>query len=162
MIVVPAAGERSNAGRNYGSRRGSGRAERGTWRLAEIEAGDRGGDPRRSVRRLFVVVVGGFGGFLELAVGLVEQVFGLLGVAVHIPLVGLLGFADLVESLIAEALGSGEVGVLVRVDVLDRHLLSEDETAAKDGGSEQTAEHEIGLHSGYLSPWSVIGNSGAR
>jgi hypothetical protein len=118
--------------------------------------------PRRSVRRLFVVVVGGFGGFLELAVGLVEQVFGLLGVAVHIPLVGLLGFADLVESLIAEALGSGEVGVLVRVDVLDRHLLSEDETAAKDGGSEQTAEHEIGLHSGFLSPWSVIGNSGAR
>jgi hypothetical protein len=132
----------------------------GGWR--RLRRGIGAAIPRRSVRRLFVVVVGGFGGFLELAVGLVEQVFGLLGVAVHIPLVGLLGFADLVESLIAEALGSGEVGVLVRVDVLDRHLLSEDETAAKDGGSEQTAEHEIGLHSGYLSPWSVIGNSGAR
>ena len=72
------------------------------------------------MRRLFVVVAGGFGGFLEFAVGLVEQQvpLGSLCVAVHIPLVGLLRFADLVESLIAEALGSGEVGVLVRVDVL--------------------------------------------
>ena len=53
-------------------------------------------------------------GLVELAVGLVEEFLGLLGVAVHVPFVGFLGLADAVEGLVREALGGGEVGVAGR------------------------------------------------
>src|SRR6185437_9049283 len=55
----------------------------------------------------YSVVVGRFGGFLELAVRLVEQFLGLLRVPTHVPLVRGLCGADLFPRLSGEPLRGG-------------------------------------------------------
>src|SRR5580698_2826921 len=93
------------------------------------------------------VMVCGFGGELEFAVGLIEEVLGLGGVTIHIPLVGLLSGADFVPCLLTEALRSGDVGMACRVDVVFRHLGSQNAADHECSGECETAEHGLLLHS---------------
>lgn len=51
------------------------------------------------------MAVGCFGSCLQLVIRLVQQLFGLCGMALHVPLVGLLGGNDLVVGLSGQALG---------------------------------------------------------
>ena len=49
--------------------------------------------------KLLLVLVGGFGSFLEFVVDLFEKFLGFCGVALHVPLIGSLGSSDFFEGL---------------------------------------------------------------
>jgi hypothetical protein len=57
-------------------------------------------------------------GLLQLVVGLVEQGLGLRGVALHIPLIGLLRGNYFLPGLLAQPLCGCEVGMTRRIDIL--------------------------------------------
>lgn len=82
------------------------------------------------------MAVGRFGGQLQLAVHVVEQFFGFLGVTVEVPLVGPLGLFDFFPGLLAQTLGRGEIGVAFAGDVALRPLgdgnSSEEEHGTED------------------------------
>lgn len=89
-----------------------------------------------------LVAVGGSGCHGELAIGLVEEVFGALGVAVHVELVGALGVGDAGGGAGDELLGGGEVGMTAGADVVDGTLGYTD-CRAYDAEGEAGAENEI-------------------
>jgi len=60
--------------------------------------------------RLLFGVSGG-GGLPQLIIRLIEQILGMLSVTLHVPLVGLLGLDDLLEGVMAHALGIRKVRV---------------------------------------------------
>src|SRR5579872_955488 len=64
-----------------------------------------------------LVTVGCFRGLFQFAVDFVQQIFRLLRVTFHVPLIGLLRGYDLLESLLAEALGRRDVRMATGVDV---------------------------------------------
>ena len=59
-----------------------------------------------------VTVVGVARGLPDLTVGLLEQLLGVLGVAVHVPVIGALGGLKIAIGLMGEPFGLGEVGVV--------------------------------------------------
>src|SRR5579862_6291716 len=73
--------------------------------------------PLFSDQRLLVVFVGSHGGLLEFVAGLVEQLLGMLRVAIHIKLIGLLGSLDLFKGLVAKTLRRSQVWMSFPTDV---------------------------------------------
>ena len=72
---------------------------------------------------LFRVAVGRFGRELQLAVGLIQKVFGLLSMALHVPLIGLLCVNNSLPGLPAQSLCGRKIGMPGAGDV-PRRLLS--------------------------------------
>lgn len=81
----------------------------------------------------FLVSVGSGGSGPQLVIGLFQQVFGLLSMTLHVPLIGLLGRHYFFEGLLAEPLRRGDVGMAAGGNVLFRQL-----------GQRDTAEDEQG------------------
>lgn len=67
--------------------------------------------------RLFRVLVRRLGCLLQLVVDLVEKLFRLLRVALHIPLIGLLRGDNLLISLLAKTLRGGDIWMARRGDI---------------------------------------------
>lgn len=61
--------------------------------------------PDRRQNRLSLVVVCGLSSHLDFSVGLIEELLGLDGMAVHVEFIGTLGSAHAVDGLLNEALG---------------------------------------------------------
>lgn len=64
-----------------------------------------------------MLFVGGFGGLLEFAAGLVEQLLGFTGVSIHVEFIGLLSSLNFFEGLVAQTLRRSQVWVSFRTDV---------------------------------------------
>lgn len=67
-------------------------------------------------------MIGRFRSEFELAIDLVEQVFCLLSMALHVPFIGLLGGDDLLERHLAVTLGGGEIGMACARNIADGFL----------------------------------------
>ena len=82
---------------------------------------------------------------LQLAVGLVQQVFGSLRVAGQIPFIGLLSLNDFFEGLPAEALRGSQIGMAAAGYVpfgwLSDGDSAEDQQCAKKGCEELGSDH---------------------
>jgi hypothetical protein len=77
---------------------------------------------RLPLTALLALVIRRLGSHLQLFVDLVQQVLGLLGVPLHVPLVGFLRGDNLLPGLLAEPLSCCQVGVPAAGNVLLRRL----------------------------------------
>ncbi len=82
-----------------------------------------------SKSNLLVVLIGCFGCQLQLLIHLLQKFLSFLGVALHVPLIGLLRGKYLLVSLVRKPLRRGEVRVVMRIDVLHGRLSQDDSPA---------------------------------
>lgn len=76
--------------------------------------------------RLFGVLIGCFGGHLEFAISLIEQIFSFLSVTSHVKFVGLLGGDNLVISHLRVALRGGNIRMPCARNITDGFLCDGD------------------------------------
>ena len=94
------------------------------------------------------VPVGGLRSLLQFVVHLVQKFLGLLRVALHIPLVGLLCVHDSLISLRAQPLRRRQVRVAARGNIL-RRPLGKGQTSEQEEGSQEQPEEFCFRHGAY-------------
>jgi hypothetical protein len=98
---------------------------------------------------LFRVAVGRSGRELQLVVGLIQQIFGLLSMALHVPLIGFLRVKNSLPGLAAQPLGGRKIGMPGAGDV-PRRLLSCGDRSQKKKGAKDTNNDTVFDHSEHL------------
>jgi len=83
--------------------------------------------------------VGCFGGHLQFAISLIEQVLGFLRVTAHVPFISLLRGHDLLPGLLAQPLRGSQIGMTPRIDILpgvlcDSHTCEQQQGADDESG----------------------------
>ena len=81
----------------------------------------------------------------QLLVRLVQQILGLLSVAIHVPLIGLLRVQNLLPGLVAQSLRGSQIRVAAGRNVLRRFLRdgarSDQEQSAENGSDDSKFNH---------------------
>lgn len=90
-----------------------------------------------------MVAVCGFRSGFQFPIGLIEQFLGFLSMTVHVPFVGLLGRDDFIESLVAEALRGGDVGVATGADIALRRSLRDGNACGGEAQAQEAAENPV-------------------